>query len=643
MSTADKMLMITHERTYQLQFPTNFEPPANFFITYADPHEAKNLDEVFDFVYVQNIFDHWGMDEILDYLQTIWHLFTKNLFVYGKNLPTPQLSNYDFSYTLTDSGGGSFYKFYKHEASHPLKPFPIIKDYVHSPLNLMYIMTFDGQCGGLKMMYEQMKELQKRGHFITVVLAIVYKEVTTIPDWVEDFVPDKLIVSIKNLRSQLEGVDLIIGEDFGTVEHELRHVPVPFFCWEQGSSLLFGDFAENNQEEFSSRNSFKNRLQDRAYLATVSQYARQVIRSRFQTDSVIMYPWLDSRHYYPKTKGCGDLLTVLLVGNPYNKFKGFDKALHVLVELWEQGLRFKVEWVCHYLPQTGKLPFEIRVYQGQSQEAIGNVYRGADILLSCSHYESFALPPLEAMACGVAVVATDNGGINEYGIHNQNVLLSKSHTVKELAQMLEMLLTDADLRKRLVLAGYETAARYTQASAIDRVEDVIFSIVADNQNHLQNFETAQNLWRAKRYEKAIAHYEKFLSHEAGSQADKVTACLNMSKCHKALGDTPKVLDSLLKAFQYISVPTAELCAELGHYYSSVKDQSGAIHWYNQALETAELCHEELYRIHIDMMLAYYQLDKVDKSFQHHLEAKRLYPKDDTVRENDSFFTGLGYR
>jgi Glycosyltransferase len=45
--------------------------------------------------------------------------------------------------------------------------------------------------------------------------------------------------------------------------------------------------------------------------------------------------------------------------------------------------------------------------KGLTDEELARIYSGSDVFLFTSRAESFGLPPLEAMACGAAVVSTD--------------------------------------------------------------------------------------------------------------------------------------------------------------------------------------------------------------------------------------------
>lgn len=60
-----------------------------------------------------------------------------------------------------------------------------------------------------------------------------------------------------------------------------------------------------------------------------------------------------------------------------------------------------------------RLPEGIRVLSGLSVEDLRGVYSGASVFLYASLYEGFGLPLLEAMACGIPVVAARRASIPE--------------------------------------------------------------------------------------------------------------------------------------------------------------------------------------------------------------------------------------
>jgi D-inositol-3-phosphate glycosyltransferase len=96
----------------------------------------------------------------------------------------------------------------------------------------------------------------------------------------------------------------------------------------------------------------------------------------------------------------------------------------------------------------------------QRQEALRTHYVAADVTVLPSHYESFGMVALEAMACGSPVVASRVGGLTTTVRDGVTGFLVPEGDVTALAGRLEALLADADLRWRLGREGVRWAAQH---------------------------------------------------------------------------------------------------------------------------------------------------------------------------------------
>jgi glycogen(starch) synthase len=98
-------------------------------------------------------------------------------------------------------------------------------------------------------------------------------------------------------------------------------------------------------------------------------------------------------------------------------------------------------------------------------------YRAADVVVFPSEWaEPFGLVPLEAMACGVPVVATGTGGSGEYLEDGVNAVLFPPGDASSLAGAVRRMAGDAALRARIVSGGTETASRMTMDLCAQRLE-----------------------------------------------------------------------------------------------------------------------------------------------------------------------------
>ncbi|MGZ5422817.1 MAG: glycosyltransferase family 4 protein [Aeromicrobium sp.] len=102
----------------------------------------------------------------------------------------------------------------------------------------------------------------------------------------------------------------------------------------------------------------------------------------------------------------------------------------------------------------------IKVVIDPSQDLIVNeIYNRSRIFLCSSPIEGFGFPCIEAMACGAALVTTSNGGSDDYAIHGETALVCDPGDTTAMADNIERLLHDDELRIRLAKQGREYVRR----------------------------------------------------------------------------------------------------------------------------------------------------------------------------------------
>jgi glycosyltransferase involved in cell wall biosynthesis len=99
------------------------------------------------------------------------------------------------------------------------------------------------------------------------------------------------------------------------------------------------------------------------------------------------------------------------------------------------------------------------IESGLSPDQLVAAYRGAAVFVSPSLRESFGLPLVEALACGVPAVATDLASLRETG--GRVAEFVQSDDPGAWAAAIERALVDGDVRARAATAGPEHAAQYS--------------------------------------------------------------------------------------------------------------------------------------------------------------------------------------
>ncbi len=133
--------------------------------------------------------------------------------------------------------------------------------------------------------------------------------------------------------------------------------------------------------------------------------------------------------------------------------------------------------------RAARLEGRVQLEPPQPRIELSRVYEWADALVfPVRRKESLGLVPLEAMACGVPVLATGGGGSGEFLHDGENCLLVGRGDPHSLAAAVARLAADPDLRQRLRERGLETAARYSERECNRRFESFVLAAAVGPQS-----------------------------------------------------------------------------------------------------------------------------------------------------------------
>lgn len=108
-----------------------------------------------------------------------------------------------------------------------------------------------------------------------------------------------------------------------------------------------------------------------------------------------------------------------------------------------------------------------------SREELATLYKTCNVFVSASWWESFGLPPLEAMACGAPVVMTDTRGGKEYAINGENCLIVPPQNPAALAHAILDVLGNKNLESHLRFNGPLTAKKFSWEKCVRLFEEEI--------------------------------------------------------------------------------------------------------------------------------------------------------------------------
>ena len=219
---------------------------------------------------------------------------------------------------------------------------------------------------------------------------------------------------------------------------------------------------------------------------------------RIETDRVsVIEPGVDAARFYPIPADeakefirIGQERRALLFVGRIEPLKGLDSLLEALALLKERGLLKRHRLCLLVIGGEPDLPAEridaemnrlkqlcrtlgiadsVEFLGRRDQDTLQYYYAAAEAVVMPSHYESFGLVALEAMACGTPVVASETGGLaflvkdGETGFH------VPTGDPAALADKLELLLEDEALAARLGAQAAEYARGFTWRKVAEQV------------------------------------------------------------------------------------------------------------------------------------------------------------------------------
>jgi glycosyltransferase involved in cell wall biosynthesis len=256
--------------------------------------------------------------------------------------------------------------------------------------------------------------------------------------------------------------------DFSVATHCMTAFPVidagkgtPYYHMQHHEVVFFDDPSLKHRAEASYRLSLHA-------IANSSWLKHTVERSYGHRDVAVVHGAVNHSTFFPRPRPPRNgKFRVISLGRS-ERWKGFPELLQAMRIVMRSH---PVEWIVYSTtrpPYTAvDAPFQFM--ESPSGSDLAELYSLCDIAVNPSWYESFPLPPIEAMACGVAVVTTPYG-TEDYAKHELTALVTPPRDVDSLAISIIRLLEDRELRVRLGEAGREESLRFTWANSAASAE-----------------------------------------------------------------------------------------------------------------------------------------------------------------------------
>jgi UDP-glucose:(heptosyl)LPS alpha-1,3-glucosyltransferase len=263
-------------------------------------------------------------------------------------------------------------------------------------------------------------------------------------------------------------VHIVFHEFYARVRHELAFAKVPVSRW---------PVTLHRKVYYKLIMALERRIytNPKVRLAAVSKLVSAQLEKHFgRTDSVVIPNAVDTGVFNSETRLARRSvsrrsfklddrdLAVLLIGNDWKK-KGLDQLLQALpiIDIPIQLLVVGKDDPGLYQPTIRQLRLNDRVHFLAPSADVVSFYAAADIYAAPSLEDAFGLPILEAMACGLPVIASVQAGASENVVDGTTgYLLRDPMNHVELAGLLRQLASDNSAAQKIGTA----AAQYVKAS-----------------------------------------------------------------------------------------------------------------------------------------------------------------------------------
>ncbi|MCE9642750.1 MAG: glycosyltransferase family 4 protein [Candidatus Andersenbacteria bacterium] len=200
-----------------------------------------------------------------------------------------------------------------------------------------------------------------------------------------------------------------------------------------------------------------------------------------ETDFLCIPNGVETSRFAPIDRPANPKVKILFIGRLIPR-KGFHRVVRALPKVRSLvRVPFEVEVVGTglYREELDMLAEELGVsdlirYVGMvPYDQLEKSYQYADIFVLTSLSEGMPSVILEAMGCGLPVIASNVGGNNEIVHEGENGYLIMGDNVEDLAEKLSKLIDDSDLRDRMGKKSREYALEYDWKNIMGKYNELI--------------------------------------------------------------------------------------------------------------------------------------------------------------------------
>lgn len=366
-------------------------------------------------------------------------------------------------------------------------------------MTITYLLETMGKTGGSIVLYNFMDQLTLRGHEVYAVFPThrikwvpgewkniinTQKKPSGVKHLIKQVlpkVPDRYQEEIKKLRFAKAVKGLLNN-------WEKTDITVSTTCMSTYAGVILANqtvsyYHMQHYEELFFKSDWQRQLARNSYYLPLFQIAnsawlKNLLEKNFATQPFLINPGIDLSLFRSETgpekkyfSGKKDWVVVSFFDEE-REWKGFNDGVQAMkkARAYFSQRNINITWKVFGLhAPTKEYDTEFEYAGAIFGEQLSRLYASADIVLLTSWYESFPLPPIEAMACGTLLI-TSQYGTEDYVEDGVNGLVSLPRDIPKISEKIIQAIENSQENIAMVKKGLETVENYTWQKRTDELE-----------------------------------------------------------------------------------------------------------------------------------------------------------------------------
>ena len=324
---------------------------------------------------------------------------------------------------------------------------------------IVFVLPGIGVSGGIAVVFRHANMLLNSGHDVSIINAGHNFDTS----WYGsiDF-PIFSLDDVARCPDIISNIDMIFATGWTTADF-LRKIPAK-------RSLYF---VQSDERRFVDDESTKSIIAETYRMPceyiSEAKWVIDMLRAEFGQLAHYIPNGIDLTTFHPSNDKSESRRRVLIEGPIDIPFKGMADAYAAVADIECE------RWIVSAAGKPLASWKYDRFFEAVPMAEMRTIYSSCDVMLKMSKVEGFYGPPMEAMACGCAVVTSKVTGYNEYIIDGENALVVDAGDVIGAHTAVERLLDDESLRRKLVEGGYRTVRNWSWEQSHQAMLRVVMS------------------------------------------------------------------------------------------------------------------------------------------------------------------------